>query len=154
MYCLSVGEFAQALTSFKSTVSVLPNPLLVYTLYEIVCRVDVVAFVEHLCSDMVVDTLVINSNVSEICSTIVEPLCSKLEHAVDSSHIPDILVYIMKLLAKFYHQNIHPKEFLASFLVPFVVNTITIVHKKKEENGNPTLDDHHLSIVVNRVRTC
>lgn len=151
-YHLSIGDFAQALTSFKTSMAPSPSPMLIYILYEIVCRVDVVAFVEHLCSDMIVDTLVINSNVSEICSTIVEPLCSKLENAIDASQIPDILVYVMKLLAKYYHQNIHPKEFLASFLVPFVVNTITIVHKKKEENGNPTLDDHHLNVVVHRVK--
>jgi hypothetical protein len=112
---------------------------------EIGMSVEVVSFVEHICSGSIVyESITTDSRIGDICSLMVEPLCQRLEIAATSGMIPSLLLQTTAALSSI-KGRLSMEDIFSEMLIPRIVNRIF---------SNTRTNSMIVTRIVNLLRIC
>lgn len=131
-------------------------------LHEIARRSDVVAFFQHLCEDIRVESLTEESvGIADLSARIVEPFCKRLEAAIAEGIIPHILLYTLRALAaatanpmrqrKGSNLLVTPYQFMCDCIIPHMVATVMKKNAKLEKIYGISLAAEPMFMILDRV---
>lgn len=116
-------------------------------LYELYGRPEIIAFLEALVPRVTTESLSPDSGVADICSKIVEPICTHLYEATERQQVPVLLKVILRAIHRHHHHALHAEDYLSIILTPYVCNALVDNHVQRGLHMDPA--SQH---IVNRVR--
>lgn len=107
-----------------STTNATLNKISICLLYELYCQPDIISFLEGLVPRLSTESLSPTSGVADICSNVVEPICSRLYDATERNTVPPLLKVILRAIHRHSDNVIHAEDFMSIILTPYVCNSL------------------------------
>lgn len=123
------------------------NKMTLCLLYELYGRPEIIAFLEALVPRVTTESLSPDSGVADICSKIVEPICTRLYETTERQQVPILLKVILRAIHRHHHHALHAEDYLSIILTPYVCNALVDNHVQRGLHMDPA--SQH---IVSRVR--